>query len=301
MKRIVLIIFLVPLLSQAQVADWYGSDLSRIGYKKSTLVFENAKNGEAHLWAGNPHKEIKGGSFELSADIFAKHLYFGIDGSWMLDALYDMYAAGRKETWYNNKTWIVDHAEMVPVRLAFGLPITPYASLYAGGQYQYAITGIKYKQSNAPDRELMIRGNQRGIGIHAVAAYKIFHLRYSYMYDWIREKKTFTGHAITNEIALHIGPEILGGFIKLNHCFRVLDGGDFSMDRNKEKLLKNSDATYMIPAEYNTAFTLSFGIYAAGLFSGVSHSVGKSVTEVEKGVRNNKNEKKRRTIKYGDD
>jgi len=64
MKKLILLFCLFPFVLNAQVKDWYGSDLSRLGYKASTFEFENARNGFASQWESEPTRKIKGGSFE---------------------------------------------------------------------------------------------------------------------------------------------------------------------------------------------------------------------------------------------
>jgi len=298
MKKILFLLIVLPGFVSAQVKDWYGSDLSRLGYKRSTFQFENAKNGYAHLYTKEPYRKIKGGSFELSADVFSKNVYFNLDGSFLLDMASTLFMYKSKERWWKNSEYIMDRADLVPIRLAFGSNISPYFSLYAGGQYQYSMLAINYRDESTNLRDVYIGGNQRGIGVHAVGAYKLFHLRYSFMYDWIRAAKTYNGIAITNEVALHIGPSKVGAFIKVNHIYKMMEGGYLPNDRtvrNKNDLSKDMA---VLPAEYGGTFTVSVGIFAAGLFSGVTHSMSRGISETEKGLRNERNEDKKRRIEY---
>lgn len=298
MKKILLLVILVPCFVSAQVEDWYGCDLSRLGYKNNTIKFERAANGYSHQYANDPIRTIKGGSIELSSDVFSKHVYFGLDGSFLLDAATTLWMFKSKERWWKNKDYLVDRMDVFPVRLAFGGRITPYFSIYAGGQYQYSMLAIEHKNNFTNLRDVYIGGNQRGLGVHAAAAYKYFHLRYSFMYDWIRSAKTYNGTAITNEVALHIGPSKLGGFIKVNHVYKMMEGGYMPGDRTARNKNDLSDQMVVLPSEYATTFTVSVGIYAAGLFSGVSRGMSHTISETEKGLRNERNEDKKRRIEY---
>ena len=298
MKKIILLLSLFPFALSAQVKDWYGSDLSRLGYKASTFEFENAPNGFASDWKSESTRKIKGGSFELSTDLYGKHVYFNLDGSFLLDIGATLFMNKTKERWWDNKELRMDRVELIPTRLAFGAPITPYFSLYGGGQYQYSALAISYRDNPDNRRNVHIAGNQRGFGIHAVAAYKIMHLRYSYMYDWMKAAKTYDGIAITNELALHIGPAKFGGFVKLTHTHRMMKGGYLPDDRTANNKAGLSETYAMLPAEYANQFTFSIGIFAAGLFSGVTHAMSKGVGEVEQGLRHERNEDKKRKIEW---
>lgn len=300
MKKIILLFALFPFALSAQVKDWYGSDLSRLGYKASTFEFENARNGFASQWESEPTRKIKGGSFELSTDVLGKHVYFNMDASFLLDVGSTLFMNKSKERWWDNKEFRMDRVELIPTRLAFGAPITPYFSLYAGGQYQHASLAIKYKENPDNRRDVFIRGNQRGFGIHAVGAYRFIHLRYSYMYDWMKSAKTYEGIAITNELALHVGPAKFGAFLKLTHTHRMMKGGYLPDDRTAMNKAALSDTYAMLPAEYANQFTVSVGIFAAGLFSGVTHGMSKTVGGVEEGLRKERNEDKKRKIEWVD-
>lgn len=298
MKKLILLFCLFPFVLKAQVKDWYGSDLSRLGYKASTFEFENAPNGFASQWKSEPTRKIKGGSFELSSDIYGKHMYFGLDGSFLLDVGATLFMFKPKERWWDNKEFRMDRSELIPTRLAFGANISPYFSIYAGGQFQYSTLAIKYRDNPDNRRDVYIGGNQRGFGIHAVGAYRFLHLRYSYMYDWIRAAKTYEGLAITNEVVLSFGPAKLGGFLKLTHTHKMMKGGYLPDDRTAIKKSSLSDTYNMLPAEYANQFTVSVGIFAAGLFSGVTHAMSKGIGEVEQGLRNERNEDKKRKIEW---
>jgi len=300
MKKLILLFCLFPFVLNAQVKDWYGSDLSRLGYKASTFEFENARNGFASQWESEPTRKIKGGSFELSTDIFGKYVYFSLDGSFLLDAGAALFMNKSKERWWDNKEFRMDRSELIPTRLAFGANISPFFSIYAGGQYQYSTLAIQYRDNPDNRRDVFIAGNQRGFGIHAVGAYRFIHLRYSYMYDWIKAAKTYEGLAITNEVVLSVGPAKFGGFLKLTHTYKKMEGDYLPDDRTARSKNGLSTDYAMLPAEYANQFTVSVGIFAAGLFSGVTHAMSKGVGEVEQGLRNERNEDKKRKIEWVD-
>ncbi len=299
MKKWLLFACVWPALCFAQVEDWYKCDLSRLGYKHNVLTFENAPNGETALWQNDPYTRVKGGSWELSVDLFTRHVYFGFDGSFLLDAGTRLFQFKSKERWFNNKEYSVDRGDLLPVKLAFGTNIGRYVSVYAGGQYQYTTLGISYKD-NSGRRDVYIGGNQRGAGIHLVAAYKWVHLRYSFMYDWIRSAKTYTGKAMTSELALHLGAAKFGGFMKINRVYREMNGGYLPDSRDAFTRGDLSSTYRMLPAEYATQFTFSIGVYAAGLFSGVTKAGSKALYDTETGVREERNRQKRSRIEYKD-
>lgn len=290
-KRIIALTFLlITQQSLSQIADWYGSDLSRFGYKFSKIQFESAKNGHASEWEDNPFKIVNGHSFELSADIYTKHMYFSLDGSALLDITFFYFTSlSDKERWWKNSEFRMDRSEIFPIRLAFGLPITKYANIYAGGQYQYAIYAMNpLDQTNNP-RTVDLRGNQYGVGIHFVGGYKMINLRYSFMYDWmLAPKKPTDGMALTNEIGLFFGVKKFGGFVKMNSSFRKMNAYFENEQSNPYYKVYN-------PSEYVEQFSLSVGIYAEGLFTGITRATSKTVgtTEIENAKERERKKKQR--------
>ncbi len=293
MKQIIIILVFMTGILKAQVKDWYGCDLSRLGYKNSTIIFENAANGYASQHSSKPFRMAKAHSFDLSVDIYTKHVFFSFDGSLILDFSYYLIAKySAKSSWWNNAEYKMDKNEFIPARLGFGLPITKYASLYAGGQYQYVAYGLKPKANDPSLRFVELIGSQYGLGIHFAAAYKMFHFRYSYMYDWISQKKTgMKGSAITNEMALHFGPKKYGAFIKINNSYR--NSREYVLVTESSK----TNGTYK-PSEYINQYTISVGIFAAGLFSGVAHGASKAAGNTEINNANERNKEKKRKIEW---
>lgn len=298
MKKLFFLLLLLPFSLQAQVENWYGVDLSRLGYRHNVLTFENAPNGQASLYQDNPLRTVKGASWEFSSEIIGKHVYFGINGSFLFDIGTTLWTFKEKDRWYENSEYKLERGELIPVQLAFGSNIGKYFALYAGGQYQYTTFGINYNRNSSPFRDVYIGGNQRGAGIHAVFAKGMFFARYSYMHDWIKAAKEFTGMAYTHEFALHFGPQKLGAFVKCNYVYREMDAGYFMVDRTERQVQEGLVERDVIPGEIGSQFSFSVGIFAQGLFSGLSSLGAQAISTTERNIRKEQNEKKRRTIEW---
>lgn len=298
MKKGILLLMMLPLAAGAQIADWYGVDLSKLGYRHNILTFENAQNGDVTTWAHSPFRKVKGGSWELSAEVYSKHVYFGINGSFLLDVGTTLFQFKAKERWYKNSEFRIERGELIPVQLAFGTNIGKYVGLYAGGQYQYTTFGIVYEDDSNLRRNVYMWGNQRGVGVHANFAKGMFNVRYSYMYDWIRGAKSFTGNAYTHDLAIHFGPKKVGAFIKFSHVHRVMDGGVFPGRRSTFNEIKPEDGLEMASSEIGQQFTISFGIFAQGLFSGVTSMGARALGQMEQDLREERNKDKRNRIEW---
>jgi hypothetical protein len=300
-KLLFLSVFCFQFSGSAQIADWYKVDLSRLGYKHTKFVFEE--------YPSSPYSalpitklEVKGGSIELSADIYTKHVYFGIDGSSILDVGVTLFQFNKsKQRWWSNDDYYVLRSDILPVRLAFGSNIGKYVGLYAGGQYSLSSVGLNYRSNNSDYRDTRISGNTYGFGGHLVAAYKLINVRYSYMYNWQAQAKRFKGNAIMNELVISIGNAQVGGFAKFTHLFNVSREGYLPKDRTKLFASSYPDGGKDFSwqsSQYATQFQFSVGIYAAGLFSGVTKAGSNALLETEQGLAKERRDDKRRKIEY---
>ncbi len=297
MKKVILLLMMLPLAAGAQIADWYKVDLSKFGYRQNVITFENAKNGDATTWASYPFKTIRGGSWELSTEIYTKHVFVGINGNWLMDIGTTLFQFKDKERWYKNKEYDLERSELFPVQLAFGTNIGKYFALYAGGQYQYTTFGVTYNNSENR-RDVYMWGNQRGFGGHAILAIGMFNVHYSYLHDWIMGAKTFTGMAYTHNLTVHFGPKKIGLFVKLNHVHRVMNGGYFPDSRSVFNKVDESKAVALLPSEIGQQFTVSVGIFAQGLFSGITSMGARAISQTEQGLREERNRDKRNRIEW---
>lgn len=303
MKKVILIFSLLfQVTAFAQLEDWYKVDLSRIGYKNTTFTFENLAITANGVETGEFSQiKINGGSFELSSDIFTKYMYFSIDMSTFLDVGLTLFQFDKsKQRWWNNDEYFVLRSDVLPVRLAFGHTIGKYVGFYVGGQYSLSSVGIQYK-NNIPLRDTYIGGHTYGAGGHVVSAYKYFHARYSYMYNWQSRGGYFTGNGITNEFVLSVGYADFGVFTKFTHIYNMNNGGYLPKDRTR--LFKSGnegqDFTWQ-SAHFATQFQFSIGIYAAGLLSGVTKAGTETISKTEKGLAKERREEKRRKVEYKD-
>lgn len=278
-------------ISTSQMENWYKSDLGVLGYKHNTVKFGKPTSDEL---------TFKGGSSDLSVDMYFEHTYFHLDASIVSDMLIWYAIGGNKNI---NDTWFVkdnigryDQAKFLPTRLAFGDNITPYFNLYAGGQWQYALYDFQSDNNQYPD--MYLGGNQYGLGIHATFAYKNILARYSYMKDWISRASTFKGQGVSQEISLHYGWNFLGVFAKFQFQNLTMKEGTYPENYKTtfKKDLKTS--TVYLPEQNMITTNFSIGIYAAGLFSGINNSSAKAVRDTEIRNRNERNFKKRNTIEW---
>jgi hypothetical protein len=283
-------------ICNAQIENWYGVDLSKLGYRGNRLTFENGINGNMAAYAGAPFRTVTGGSWELSSEVYSKHVYFGINGSFLLDVGTVLFQFNDKERWYDNMEYTIERGELIPVQLAFGTNIGKYVAVYAGGQYQYTTFGIN-PRDEGQYRTVYIGGNQRGAGLHVIGAWKFVNVRYSYMHDWIRSAKTFEGMAYTHEFVVHLGLSQIGVFAKFNHVHREMFGGYLPSDRTERTQADLKDYA-LLPAEFGQQFSWSVGIYMQGLFSGVTQAGARAVGDVERGLRDERNQDKRGRIEW---
>lgn len=304
MKKIIYFLsFLLTAPSFGQIADWYKVDLSRFGYKRSTFTFEEVpiyQEWQKQTDSLNTLKAIKGGSLELSLDIYTKHIYFSLDASTLIDVGVTLFQFDKsKERWWNNNTYYVDRSDIFPTRLAFGTNITKYFAVYAGGQYALSSIGLRYKQSASPLQNTLISGNVYGFGGHVVGALSFMNVRYSYMYNWISQARTFKGNSITNELVLSMGFANVGIFAKVMHVYNESDAGYLPVDRSKIFVSKydNAKRTWQ-SAQYATQFQFSVGIYAAGLFSKITKAGSNALFETEQGTYRERQIEKRTRVIY---
>lgn len=309
MKKLLIILLLTPLISFTQISDWYKVDLSRIGYKHNTYTFEEVPtvfNNGNYPDVGNFKNTVaKGGSFELSVDLITKHVYFNLDAGSLLDMGATLFQFKDKERWFNNKQYYVDFIDLIPMRLAFGSNITPYLGVYLGGQYSYTTLGIRYKGPIENDgvkisaHDVRMGGNTYGFGGHVVGAFSAFNLRYSYMYNWTSQASTFQGNRIDNEIVLSFGFSILGVFVKYRHSYNVSNAGYLPTDRSHifKKDYETGERSYQ-SSQIATKSDISVGIYATGIFSGVTKGASKALTDVERGLEQERREDKKRKIEW---
>lgn len=298
MKKIIILLILAPLASIAQIKDWYATDLSKLGYRHNVITFETAPNNQFASYSSNPFKTIKGGSWEFSTEIFTKNVYFGLNGSFLLDVGTTLFQFKDKQRWYENDDYNLERGELLPVQLAFGTNIGKYVGVYLGGQYQYTTFGITYPNNVSNDRPIYIGGNQRGAGIHVMGAYKFLHFRYSYMHDWIRAAQTFTGMSYTHEFVAHVGLSRMGVFFKINDTFKEMDGGYFPIDRTERTKADLPEDKALLPSERGHQLSYSVGIYLTGLFSGISQAGARALSQTEQGLRDERNKDKRNKIEY---
>jgi hypothetical protein len=129
-KTIIFLWSMISLNALAQIEDWYKVDLSRVGYKHTKFQFEEAptySEWQKPADSLNTIKTIKGGSIELSVDIYTKHVYFSMDGSSLLDVGVTLFQFDKsKQRWWDNDNYYVLRSDILPTRLAFGTNITQY-------------------------------------------------------------------------------------------------------------------------------------------------------------------------------
>ena len=77
-----------------------------------------------------------------------------------------------------------------------------------------------------------------------------------------------------------------------------MDAGYFMSDRTELRAPEGEVDRDVLPGEIGAQFSLSIGIFGQGLFSGLSSLGARAIAETEKGVRKERNEKKRRTIEW---
>ncbi|PWH86878.1 hypothetical protein [Brumimicrobium oceani] len=302
MKKLVLLFIVFPFLSFTQISDWYKVDLSRLGYKHNSYNFElipgksNTSNHNENFNVLN----VKGGSSELSVDIFTRHMFFSLDGSSILDVGITLFQFKEKERWWDNNDYYVLFSDILPVKLAFGTNISKYFGVYLGGQYSLSSLGIDFKNTEKFSAEkLRMGGNAYGVGGHIIGAYSLFNLRYSYTYDWTSQGGYFTGNRINNEIVLSIGFAKVGLFLKYKHSYNMANAGYLPVDRSKlfKSKYENEEFKWQ-SAQFATKSEFSVGIYGAGLFSKINKIGAQAVGDVEKGLLKERQQDKRRRIEY---
>jgi hypothetical protein len=303
MRKILLIALLFHhLLIFSQLEDWYGVDMSRLGYKQTTFTFENYPIGFNPTSPDENATIIKGGSFELSVDYYKKHVYFNTDLSSFLDVGVTLFQFDKsKQRWFDNDEYSVLRSDILPTRLAFGSTIGKYFGVYAGGQYSLSSIGLDYKSANSKLRDTRFGGHTYGVGGHFVAAYRSLHARYSYMYNWQSQGGYFKGNAIINEFVLSFGFADVGLFAKFTHIYGMSNGGFLPVDRTQLFLsdYDGEDFSWQ-SSQFATQFQFSIGIYATGLFSGVAKAGTRTLRDTETGVAKERREERRRKVEYKD-
>jgi len=294
----------MALTCTSQIKDWYGVDLSRFGYKRSSIKFENRPVDEFYnypLSTGNfGVTEARGASFELSVDLYKKHFYFNLDGSSFLDIGATLFQFDdSKQRWWDNDEYQVLRSDILPIRMAFGSNIGKYVNVYAGGQWALTAYGLTYKENSQPFENTRVGGSTYGFGGHVVVGYKFLNFRYSYMKNWMSQAQLFKGNSITNEAVLSLGGADAGVFLKLTHVYATSDAGFLPIDRTELFNNEYDNAEYAWQSsQHVTQFQGSIGIYAAGLFSGISKAGSTVISETERGVAKQRREERRRKIEW---
>jgi hypothetical protein len=263
-------------VGHAQMEGWEGVDMGRIGYKQSNFNL-NMTSFDHNVRVTNsssqfsdeigPNESLGLGSLDLSFEAMGNHAYFFLDGSMIPNLIQGLVMKERlKEKLTFKSGNELDYVEFLPMRVAFGGTIAKYFGLYVGGQYMYSTINTKDN-----DQFVTIGGNQRGAGAHAFFAKGPFLARYSYMYDWIRrEKRTFKGIAITHEVSLafNFGESGVGLIARAGIRTR-------KMDANYGEYDEATRSFGFMPSFQSVDKYLTFGIFAGGLFSGVTYTTVK--------------------------
>ena len=305
MKNIFLLILcLTSFNGFSQMKNWYRADLGTLGYKYNKVLFEKRDpnyTSPTYNYQDSNWLEFKGGTSELSADIFTKHTYFHIDASILTDLTiaYLTSSKKREEWWFNQEgTGKFDQGKFLPMRFAFGGNITKYVNLYAGGQWQYSSYNFEAEDENKYENTF-IGGRQMGIGAHLAFSYGPVLIRQSYMIDWIsRAGGMFKGNSTTHETALYIGYKKFGLFAKFNYQMLSMKEGTFSESYKAHFKNDLKPTTRFYQAQNMKVTTFSFGIFATGLISGISRGISSSVADTEIKKRNERIRKKKNTIEW---
>jgi len=286
MRKIAILVATFGLLgsnANAQIESWYGVDLGRIGYrynnlKMNTTWYTNNNFTTAELYGDSAKLSI--GSVDLSAEVYGKNAYFFLDASLIPNFIQG--AIQKKKL--AEKTALspqgsLDIAEMLPIRLAFGGPVTDDFAIYAGGQWMYSV----FLTEGVAGRPVIVGGNQRGAGLHLVYGTDKILVRYSFMYDWIRRtKREYKGIATTNEVsvAVPLVPESKFGLIfRAAHRFRGMEDGYMYAAKDYNEV---GDDLMFVPKLQVSDFFFTVGIYMEGLFSGTTRTVSESTYELYK-------------------
>lgn len=304
MHYVLAILFLgTAFIGNCQMENWYGSDLSTLGYKRNYIGFDkNPENYASNIdYTDSSLIQFKGGSTELAADVFSKHAYFHIDGSFLLDYGYvwvqnSILKKKGKDPWYRKDFGDYDQIILLPFRFGFGTNITPYVNMYGGAQWQYSM--YRFTPKTVPYEKLQLGGSQYGLGLHTAFSYKGFLVKHSFMYDWVGRAREFKGNVLTNEVSLYFGYAQAGLFVKFNQQVHTINEGEYSTSMTEIIHSELSPNTRYYQEQRMNKFTFSVGIFASGLFSGISRGVTKAVSTTEIETRRQRNEQKRRTIEY---
>lgn len=261
----------------AQIENWVGVDMGRIGYKNNYFELNMTSFDQTGVLSMNnpnlnqgigPNESLSLGSLDFSFEVIGKNSYVFFDGSLIPNLLQGLVAKKKleeKTTFASGNK--LDILEFIPTRVAFGGIVAKYFGVYVGGQYMYSElrTSGEYGIGG-------IGGNQRGFGGHLLFSKGIVLVRYSYMYDWIRrDKKTFKGTAQTHEASLSVnfGDSGMGLVARAGFRTRVMDpitGMYNERDRKFE----------FYPSFQTFDRYVTIGIFASGLFSGVSYATAKT-------------------------
>lgn len=296
-------VIIFPLFVSAQMENWYGSDLSTLGYKRNSINFyKNPVDYESTIdYSDSSTIQYKGGSTELAADIFTKNIYFHLDGSFVLDLGYvwvqnSILKKKSKDPWYKKDFGNYDQTILLPFRFGVGSTITPYVNMYGGVQWQYSL--YRFTPKTVPYEALQLGGSQYGLGLHTAFSYKGFLVKHSFMYDWVGRAREFKGNVLTNEVSVYCGIAQLGVFMKFNQQVHTINEGEYSTSLHSFFHSDLSSSTRYYREQRMNRFTFSVGIYASGLFSGVTRGISKAASTTEMETKRQRDEERRRTIEY---
>ncbi len=270
---VLFIAMIVVVFNCAQMEGWEGVDMGRIGYKQNTFnlnmtsfdqnVRISGSPGQMKDSAG-PSESVSLGSLDLSFETMGNHTYFFLDASMIPNLIQGLVMKEKlKEKLTFESGNRLDYVEFMPMRVAFGGTIANNFGLYVGGQYMYSTINTFDN-----DNFVTIGGNQRGAGAHAFFSAGAFLARYSFMYDWIRrEKRVYKGIATTHEasLAFNFGESGVGLVARAGIRTRVMDAHYGEYD-------EGSRTFGFVPSFQSVDKYFSFGIYAAGLFSGTTRT-----------------------------
>ena len=277
-KQFLTVLLLTSICSTyAQMENWEGIDMGRIGYKHNSFELNMTSFGQNVRTTSTgvqfsdevgPNESLSVGSLDLSFEAFGNHAYFFVDASMMPNLIQGLVMKERlnsKMTFTSGNE--LDYIEFIPMRVAFGGTIAKYFGLYVGGQYMYSTLNTK-----GNDNFVTIGGNQRGAGAHLMFSKGPFLLRYSYMYDWIRrEKRAYKGIATTHEtsLAFNFGDSGVGLIARAGFRTRKMDAHYGEYDEATREY-------GFVPSFQSFDSYITVGIYAAGLFSGITYSTAKA-------------------------
>lgn len=283
MKKIVLVCFSIVLanVAWAQIDTWYGVDLGRIGYRYNSLKLNTVSYTNKNFISDDYYGDsasVSLGSVDLSSEIYGKNAYFFLDASLIPNLIQGLVSKKRlAEKLALAPQGRLDIVEMMPVRLAFGGPVTKNVAVYGGGQWMYSM----FLSDDVNNYPVIVGGNQRGAGVHVVYGDTRLLLRYSFMYDWIRrQKRQYQGIAITHEASAAYALSEGGNFgliVRAAHRFREMEDGYMhpSQDYND-----SHREMVFVPKLQASDFFFTIGFYLEGLFSGTTRTISNTTYDV---------------------